>query len=261
MRHLKGFGALIFSFLITALFLAQGVFAEDRTPYNWYCKNNDTHTPPTLDSGMCFIEKYGGYYLDKKATDNDPVIYLTFDAGYENGNVEKILDTLDRHGVKGCFFILENLVRRAPELVKRMAEEGHAVCNHTATHPDMSEITDLSVFGAQLVRLEKAYTELTGREMEKIYRPPQGRFSEENLAFAEKLGYKTLFWSFAYADWDNKKQPDPEWALEKILSHLHNGEVMLLHPTSSTNAAILDRLLTEIKGQGYRIGEIGELWS
>ena len=125
----------------------------------------------------------------------------------------------------------------------------------------MSEITDLSVFGAQLVRLEKAYTELTGREMEKIYRPPQGRFSRENLAFAEKLGYKTLFWSFAYADWDNKKQPDPQWALEKILSHLHNGEVMLLHPTSSTNAEILDRLLTEIKGQGYRIGEIGELWS
>ena len=134
------------------------------------------------------------------------------------------------------------------------------VCNHTATHPDMSTITDIGLFEKQLTRLEKAYTELIGEEMVKIYRPPQGRFSEENLAFAQKLGYKTLLWSFAYADWDNAKQPDSDKALEKILSHLHNGEVMLLHPTSATNAAIMDKLLCEIEKQGYRIGSIEELW-
>ena len=246
-------GVLMLSFVMT-------VFAADTTAYNWYTKNNTTHTPPPLDGGMRFVEKYDCYYLNKKADDNDKVIYLTFDAGYENGNVAKILDTLKAHNAKGTFFILENLIRRAPELVCRMAEEGHAIGNHTATHPDMSTFTDESLFAGQLSRLEKAYFELTGKEMMKVYRPPQGRFSERNLAFAKKLGYKTLFWSFAYADWDNQKQPDTEKALEKLLKHLHNGEVMLLHPTSATNAAILDRFLTAAKAEGYRIGSIEELW-
>ncbi len=250
---------------VLSLFLAIGLLSSPlsagaNTPYNWYCKNNDSHTPPALDEGMRFIENYSAYYLDKAAKAEDPVIYLTFDAGYENGNVEKILDVLDAHGVKGCFFILENLIKRAPELVKRMAEGGHAVCNHTRNHPDMSAITDKELFAAQLTSLEKAYTELTGKEMLKVYRPPQGRFSEQNLAYAKEMGYKTLFWSFAYADWDNNKQPNPEKALEKVLAHLHNGEVMLLHPTSATNAAIMERLLCEIERQGYRIAPIEELF-
>ena len=237
------------------------VFAADRTPYNWFVQNNDSHTPPVLHQSLAFAEKYQFYYLDKTVSDSDKVIYLTFDAGYENGNVVKVLDALDKHGVKGTFFVLENLILREPALVKRMAEEGHAVCNHTATHPDMSAITDIGLFQKQLTRLEKAYTELTSKEMMKVYRPPQGRFSEENLAFADQLGYKTLFWSFAYADWDNAKQPDPAKALEKILAHLHNGEVMLLHPTSATNAAIMDELLTAIEKKGYRIACIEELWA
>ena len=250
---------LLILLLVCAL-LPLRVFAYDRTPCNWFVQNNDTHTPPILHPSFSFAEQYDFYYRNEKAKD-DKVVYLTFDAGYENGNVEKVLDTLDKHGVKGTFFILENLVRRAPELVKRMAEGGHTVCNHTATHPDMSTITDITLFEKQLTRLEKAYSELTGKEMPKIYRPPQGRFSEENLAFADKLGYKTLLWSFAYADWDNAKQPACEVALDKILSHLHNGEVMLLHPTSATNAEIMDRLLTEIENRGYRVGCIEELWA
>ncbi|MBR6768852.1 MAG: polysaccharide deacetylase family protein [Clostridia bacterium] len=252
--------SLVILLLVFSL-LPLRVFAHDRTPYNWFVQNNDNHTPPVLHTNFAFAEKYNFYYLDKKAESDDKVIYLTFDAGYENGNVEKVLDALDKHGVKGTFFILENLIRRNPELVKRMVDQGHTVCNHTATHPDMSTITDITLFEKQLTRLEKAYTELTGKEMPKIYRPPQGRFSEENLAFADQLGYKTLLWSFAYADWDNAKQPDPNRALDKILSHLHCGEVMLLHPTSATNAEIMDRLLTEIEKEGYRIGCIEELFA
>jgi len=250
--------------LLTLLLLVSmplRVFASNRTPYNWFVQNNDNHTQPVLHPSFEFAEKYDFYYLDKKASDSDKVIYLTFDAGYENGNVVKVLDALDKHNVKGAFFVLENLILREPALVKRMAEEGHAVCNHTATHPDMSTITDIGLFQKQLTRLEKAYRELTGEEMMKVYRPPQGRFSEENLAFADQLDYKTLLWSFAYADWDNAKQPDPEKALDKILSHLHCGEVMLLHPTSATNAEIMDRLLTEIEKQGYRIASIEELFA
>lgn len=227
---------------------------------NWYTKNNLTHTPPTLDAQLAVIEKYDGYYLDKQAKEEDKKIYLTFDAGYENGNVEIVLDVLKKHDAKGAFFILDNLIVRNPDLVKRMAEEGHAVCNHTKTHPDMTKIHDKALFEGQLSSLEKAYYELTGMAMEKIYRPPQGRFSEENLRYAKELGYKTLFWSFAYADWDNAKQPDPAYAKKKILDHLHNGEVMLLHPTSATNAAILDEVLTAIKSEGYRIAPLDELW-
>ena len=168
--------------VITLLLLvfAYTAYAESEA-INWYCKNNTTHTPPTLDKTLSVIERYDGYYLDKSAKDSDKKIYLTFDAGYENGNVEKILDVLKKHGVTGAFFILDNLIKRDPALVTRMAEEGHAVCNHTKTHPDMTKIHDIKLFENQLSSLEKAYTELTGREMEKVYRPPQGRFSEENL--------------------------------------------------------------------------------
>ena len=253
---------------IRLIALAAGLFLwlcplrafADGGAINWYTKNNLTHTPPELDSQLAVIEKYDGYYLDKNAREGDKKIYLTFDAGYENGNVEKILDILKKHNVKGAFFILDNLIVRNPELVKRMAEEGHAVCNHTKTHPDMTKIHDKALFEGQLSSLEKSYYELTGQEMEKVYRPPQGRFSEKNLAYAKELGYKTLFWSFAYADWDNAKQPDEAFAKKKILDHLHNGEVMLLHPTSATNAAILDEVLTAIEAEGYRIAPLSELW-
>ncbi len=259
MKHRKtvGYASLLLGIL---LWLYPIQCFADGGAINWYTKNNMTHTPPELDSQLAVIEKYDGYYLDKNAEECDKKIYLTFDAGYENGNVEIILDVLKKHNVKGAFFILDNLIVRNPELVMRMAEEGHAVCNHTKTHPDMTKIHDKALFEGQLASLEKSYYELTGREMEKIYRPPQGRFSEENLVYAKELGYKTLFWSFAYADWDNDKQPELMAAKKKILDHLHNGEVMLLHPTSATNAAILDEVLTAIKTEGYRIASLDELW-
>ena len=233
--------------------------AHDRnTAYNWYCKNNDDHTLPTLDGSFQFIKKYDAFYANEKATD-EKVIYLTFDAGYENGNVAKVLDALDAHGAKGAFFILDNLIKRDGELVKRMSDGGHTVCNHTAKHHDMTKITDKGQFKKELSSLSDAYFALTGRDMAPFYRPPEGKFSEQNLSFAKELGYKTVFWSFAYADWDNDKQPDPEKAFQKIMDHTHNGAVILLHPTSATNAAIMDRLLTEWERQGYRFGTLDEL--
>ena len=242
-----------------SVFLCVPVFAHDsQTPYNWYCKNNDEHEPPKADGCFDFMKNHNCVYIDADAG-NEKVIYLTFDAGYENGNVEKILDTLKNHNAVGAFFILENLMIRNPETVKRMSDEGHVVCNHTAKHHDMTKITDKGQFEKELSSLEKQYFDLTGREMAKFYRPPEGRFSEENLTFADELGYKTVFWSFAYADWDNDKQPDENAAYEKIISHTHNGEIILLHPTSATNAAILDRVMTEWENEGYRFGSLCDL--
>lgn len=232
---------------------------KEETAYNWYCKKNAEHKAPDLPPEFTFVEECGGYFVDRNASEEDKVIYLTFDAGYENGNVEKILDALKAHNASGAFFVLSNLIKRCPDLVKRMKEDGNLVCNHTASHKDMTRVKDLKSFKEELDKLNTMYNELTGLELDKFYRPPEGRFSEENLKFADDIGYKTIFWSFAYADWDNNKQPDPDKAFEKIMAHTHNGMVILLHPTSATNAAIMDRLLTAWEKDGYRFGSLYEL--
>jgi peptidoglycan-N-acetylmuramic acid deacetylase len=185
------------------------------------------------------------------------VIYLTFDAGYENGNIARILDTLKSHNAEGAFFILENLIRRNPELVERMKSEGHLVCNHTARHKDMTKLSDEEI-EKELRTLETLYSETFGATLAPFYRPPEGKFDRKSLAIAKRLGYHTAFWSLAYADWDNDNQPDPEKAKKLLCDHLHNGAVILLHPTSKTNADILDALLTEWENEGYRFGSLTE---
>jgi len=231
-------------------------------PYNWYCAHVRDGKQPECDREMQFVEQYNAYYIDKNNSDSnaqEKVIYLTFDAGYENGNVEKILDAMKAEDVQGAFFILENLARRNPDLVKRMDAEGHLVCNHTAAHRDMTKCHTAEGFEAELKRMEEICMECTGVQMQKYYRPPEGRFSEENLKFASDAGYKTVFWSFGYVDWDNERQMGTDAALEKILSGIHNGEILLLHPTSETNAAIMKTLIVSLKERGFRFGSLDEL--
>ena len=210
---------------------------------------------------MTFIENYGGYYVDKKHDDEceEKVIYLTFDAGYENGNVERILNVLKEENVKAAFFVLENLILKNGDLIKRMVNDGHLVCNHTSKHLDVTKCKTVNEFRVELEKLEKDFKECTGLDMPKYFRPPEGKFSENSMKFASKLGYKTIFWSFAYADWDNASQMSATKAKEKIMSNIHNGEIMLLHPTSKTNADILGDVIREIKSQGYRFGTLDEL--
>ena len=249
----------VICFILCANFTQVPIWATENTAHNWYFKLSENNIPQT-DEQFKFIENYNGYYFNPQAAKNDDkVIYLTFDAGYENGNIEKILDALNKHNAKGTFFVLENLIKRNPELICRMVNEGHTVANHTATHPDMTKKTNLNDFKAELDRLNECYQALTGETISPFYRPPEGKFSESNLKFADQLGYKTIFWSFAYADWDNAKQPDAEKSIQKILKRTHNGEIILLHPTSATNAQIMDTLLTEWENMGYRFGLLTEL--
>ncbi|MFR0940947.1 MAG: polysaccharide deacetylase family protein, partial [Butyricicoccus sp.] len=173
--------------------------------------------------------------------------------GYENGCTPAILDALKKHNAPACFFVVGNFIDTAPELVKRMAAEGHIVGNHTLHHPDMSGIADKSAFAAELNGLEEKYTALTGQPMQKFYRPPQGKFSEENLRQAQELGYTTVFWSLAYVDWYTDNQPTDEQAFSKLLPRIHNGAIVLLHSTSETNARILDELLTKWESAGIRL--------
>ena len=146
------------------------------------------------------------------------------------------------------------------DLVRRMVEEGHIVGNHTMHHPDMQK-KDAEAFARELRDLEDLFREITGKEMPKYYRPPQGLYSQKNLEMARSLGYKTVFWSLAYADWDNNKQPTKEYAFSKLLPRIHNGAVLLLHSTSKTNAEILDELLTRYKEMGYTFASLDTLFS
>lgn len=243
---------------LTPAAASTAVMRTESLPYNWFCMHCRDNLPPPLDDELRFIENYDAYYLDRSASDDDKVIYITFDAGYENGNVEKILDILHEHNATAAFFVLGHMITDGTELVMRMFDEGHLVCNHTTKHRDMSFVTEKAEFAAELAALEDIYRQYTGHEMSKLYRPPEGRFSELNLRYASELGYATVFWSFAYADWDNNNQPDPDLARKKILANTHNGAVILLHPNSATNAAILGGLIDEWEAQGYRFGSLEE---
>ncbi len=224
---------------------------------NWGLSFQEEGQPPVANATKEELAQYDAYYAGDT---EEKVIYLTFDCGYENGNTPAILDALKKHGVSAAFFVVGNFVSDNPELLRQMLAEGHTVGNHTAHHPDMSAIADMESFQAEIEELEKLFYEATGQEITKYYRPPQGKYSESNLSMAQQLGYKTFFWSLAYVDWYQDDQPTEEEAYEKLLGRIHPGAIVLLHNTSSTNAAILDELLTKWEEMGYRFGKLEELY-
>ncbi len=220
---------------------------------NWGLSFQKEGEPPVGNASTEYLAGYGGIYC---APTEEKKLYLTFDAGFENGNTEPILDALKKHGVKAVFFLVGNYFETQPELVKRMVEEGHTVGNHTYSHPDMSKIADRASFQNELEKNAELYRKLIGRKMPKLYRPPQGKFCESNLKMAQELGYTTVFWSLAYVDWYENDQPTREEAFSKLLPRVHPGAVVLLHSTSKTNGEILDELLTKWEEAGYTFGDL-----
>ena len=223
---------------------------------SWGLSFRQEGQPPTGPAESRELYNLNAAYLGDTS---QKVIYLTFDAGYENGCTEKILDVLKQHEVKAAFFLVGNYIEKNPDLVRRMVDEGHIVGNHTMHHPDMSKLSDKAAFQKELTDLEELFRSVTGKEMPKYYRPPQGIYSQENLEMAQQMGYKTVFWSLAYADWNNDAQPTKEQAFNKLLPRIHNGAVVLLHSTSKTNAEILSELLTKWENMGYSFGTLEEL--
>ena len=224
---------------------------------SWGLSFRQEGQPPVGPAAADTLQQYDAVYMGDTG---QKVLYLTFDAGYENGCTAKILDVLKKHNVPAAFFLVGNYMERNADLVRRMVAEGHTVGNHTMHHPDMSKISDQEAFSKELLELEQLFKEITGENMPKFYRPPQGTYSEENLKMAQALGYKTVFWSLAYVDWNNDSQPTAEYAFSKLLPRTHNGAVVLLHSTSRTNAEILDQLLTRWKALGYRFATLDELF-
>ena len=249
---------LLLGALATALLLTLGILRGSVIiTGSWGLSFREPGEPPIGSAGRDALGALDAAYLGDPS---EKVIYLTFDAGYENGSTEKILDILKKHQVPAAFFLVGHYIEKNPDLVRRMAEEGHTVGNHTMHHPDMSRISQPEAFEKELADLEKLYRETTGEELPKFYRPPQGIYSEENLKMAKNLGYKTVFWSLAYVDWNNDAQPTKEEAFSKLIPRIHNGAVVLLHSTSRTNGEILDELLSKWKEMGYRFGHIRELF-
>lgn len=223
---------------------------------NWGLSFQEEGKRPVGNASIEELKEYDAYFA---ADTEEKILYLTFDAGYENGNTPAILEALKKHNVSATFFVVGNFISDHPDLIQRMISEGHTVGNHTLTHPDMSKISTLESFQAELQGVEDIYEEITGTSMTKFYRPPQGIYSTANLAMAKELGYHTFFWSLAYVDWYQDQQPTREEAFGKLLPRIHPGAIVLLHSTSSTNAQILDELLTEWENMGYHFGTLEQL--
>ena len=223
---------------------------------NWGLSFQQEGKPPVANATSDYLKQFNAHYADDT---DEKILYLTFDAGYENGNTPAILDALKKHHAPATFFIVGNYIQTSPDLVKRMIAEGHTVGNHTFHHPDMSKIATKKSFSEELESLEKHFEETTGQTMTRFYRPPQGKYSESNLQMAKELGYHTFFWSLAYVDWYEDRQPTHEEAFQKLLGRIHPGAIVLLHSTSRTNAEILDELLTKWKEMGYSFHALEEL--
>ena len=220
----------------------------------WGIKRNDNHEQPDLGSkNKELLEKYDGIAMGNK---EEKIVYLTFDEGYEAGYTPKLLDILKQNNVKAAFFITAHYLNTQSELVQRMIDEGHIVGNHTVNHKSMPSINNETI-EKEIMQLHQAMYEKFGYEM-KYLRPPKGEFSERTLQKTNSLGYKTVMWSFAYCDWDEKKQPSQEEAIKIITNNFHSGEIMLLHSNSKTNSEVLDTIIKEAKNQGYEFKSLDE---
>jgi peptidoglycan-N-acetylmuramic acid deacetylase len=232
--------------------------SDDNTLRSWYYTPNDAHaTPETPSDVRRLLRAYDGHYVGDT---DEKVVYLTFDEGYENGFTARILDTLQAAGVEGAFFVTGTYVRNNPDLVRRMADEGHVVGNHTESHPSLPSLArDLAAFKRELTSVEKAYRAATGRELTRVMRPPMGEYSARSLCVTQRLGYATVFWSFAHRDWLVDDQPSVAVTLDRILTGSHKGAIYLLHPVSSSNTRALPQAIEGLKAQGYRFGSLTEL--
>lgn len=224
--------------------------APENSELNWYFVNRGNDQIPECPKESAeFLDTYDAYYVGD--TENK-IIYLTFDEGYENGYTEQILDVLKEKNVKAIFFVTSHYITYSPDTVKRMVDEGHIVANHTNHHYSMPSVTySTDVFNKELTDVEDKFKELTGKDMPKFFRPPMGQYSEKSLAMTKDLGYKTVFWSFAYGDYEPSNQPSPYEGKKNILDHLHDGSILLLHAISKTNADILGEVIDEARKSGY----------
>lgn len=246
--------SILFIFLTLLSSITCLVFASESG--NWGLCFRKPNTPPEGNATQEELSKYNAYYIGDT---NEKCVYLTFDVGYEAGFMENILDVLNKHNIKAAFFVVGNYLKTDASLVQRMVDEGHIVGNHTYSHPNMSKMQTYDDFLAQMQPNEKMFKEITGKDIDKFYRPPQGVYSLKNLQDAKDYGYTTVFWSVAHVDWQTESQPDHASSINLLMSRVHNGAIILLHAISKTNSEILDEFLTRLEDEGYTFKTLYEL--
>jgi len=251
------FLVLLLVFNITSI-SAYGITVDENSELNWYYvrAKEKGQVPGAPKESVAFLKDCQGHFLGDTQS---RTLYLTFDEGYEKGYTGDILDTLKELNVPAAFFVVKPYIDSAPDLVKRMVEEGHLVCNHSSHHPPMSSITDVNKFNKEITDVEEAYKNLTDKDMPKFFRPPMGKYSKDSLKKTQALGYKTIFWSFAYKDWLIDNQPSESYSIKKIEDGAHPGAIMLLHAVSKTNSNVLKTVLSDLQAQGYEFKSLMDL--
>jgi peptidoglycan-N-acetylmuramic acid deacetylase len=216
--------------------------------FSWWFTRNQQHQTPSINKDVAqMLAENNGFYI---LPNNSKKIYLTFDEGYELAYTPTILDILDRKQVKAAFFITGQFIQTQPELVKRMQESGHLVCNHTWNHADLPTLSQ-DKFNQEIKSLEHKYSELTGSQMAPYLRPPMGNYSATTLKWAKDLGYTSVFWSIAFEDWDPNKQPGTEYSYKHLMDNIHPGAVILLHAVSKSDTEALEKIISDLQAQGY----------
>ena len=221
--------------------------------YGFGFKKNENHVKPDIGIYEKILSNTDSYYVGS----DEKVIYLTFDAGYDNGTLSKILDTLKEKNVKSTFFVTGDFLNREGELTNRIISEGHLIGNHTYGHKNITKLSDESIVN-EIQKLENKYKEITGNEMVKLFRPPEGEFDERSLSVVKNLGYKTFFWSIAYDDWNTNVKKGAKYGYNKVMNNIHNGAIILLHTVSIDNAQALPRIIDDLRNQGYEFKNLDE---
>ncbi len=218
-------------------------------------KNSAPHSISV--SSQKSFESKGYRAVTFDTSDNEKLLYLTFDCGYENGNTSKILDVLKENGVKAAFFCTLDDIKAEPDLISRMIKEGHIVGNHSTTHPSFPELSRKAM-AKEIEHCENYLRQYFGYSS-KYFRFPKGEYSENALELVGSLGYTSVFWSLAYSDWDVNNQKGEEYAFEKVTSRLHPGAIILLHSVSKDNADALDRIISYAIENGYSFKTLDDL--
>lgn len=220
----------------------------------WGFRKNKNHQVPEIGKYQEEIDGTNSFYVgpDEKS------VYLTFDAGYDNDNLPKILDTLQEKNVKASFFITGDFVKRFSSLTKRIVDEGHLVCNHSYAHKNIMTLS-LSDLEKDLTKLEDEFYLLTGTKMAKYFRPPEGLFNRTSLLNVKSLGFKTIFWSIAYVDWNQNEQKGVDYCVKTIMDNLHNGAIILMHSVSRSNQEALPIVIDKITQEGYTFKTVDEI--
>ncbi|MCL2376218.1 MAG: delta-lactam-biosynthetic de-N-acetylase [Defluviitaleaceae bacterium] len=248
---MKGIFKAILLVGLAMVFAASGFSNEHK---RWYFKRTSDNTPPGAQSEID-IAQFGAYFLGDTSQKE---VYLTFDEGYENGYTEKILDVLLEKDVPAAFFVTKSYIKDNPALIGRMVAEGHIVGNHTIHHKSSPTLSQ-DEMAAELNGVAEYFKESTGHDMPPFFRPPMGEYSEKVLAIAQECGYHTIFWSFAYEDWIQDKQPGAATAHKRVMDGLHNGAILLLHAVSSSNAEAMGDIIDSVRAEGYEFKSLYNL--